>query len=70
MNLTDVQFKNSRKNWLRTILQLWISIAHFLVASFKARYTDFNTASSVGKDILFWVYFRIFPLRFSIKLVV
>ena len=30
---------------------------HFLVASLTAKYTDFITASSVGKDNLFLVYF-------------
>jgi len=50
--------------------QFLIGIDHFLVASLVAKYTDFITASSVGNDNLFFVYFLIFPLRFSMRLVV
>jgi len=42
-----------------------IGMVHFLVASFTDRNTDFMTASSVGKESLFLVYFLIFPFRFS-----
>ena len=45
--------------------QFLMGMDHFLVASLVAKYTDFITASSVGKESLFLVYLRIFPLRFS-----
>ena len=50
--------------------QFLMSMDHFLVASLVAKYTDFITASSVGKESLFYVYLLIFPFRFSIRLVV
>ncbi len=50
--------------------QFLMGMDHFLVASLVAKYTDFITASSVGKESLFFVYFLIFPFRFSIRLVV
>ncbi|GEM_PF-5784015 len=42
-----------------------MGIVHFLEISLKAKYTNFNTASSLGNDSLFFVYLRIFPLMFS-----
>ncbi len=50
--------------------QSLIAVVHFLEASITARNTDFMTASSVGNESLFFVYLRIFPLKFSIRLVV
>lgn len=50
--------------------QFLIGIVHFFEASLRAKYTDFITASSVGNDSLFFVYFLIFPFRFSMRFVV
>lgn len=61
---------NIIKNWLRITPQFLMGIVHFLVLSLNAKNTDFITASSVGKESLFFVYFLIFPFRFSIRLVV
>jgi hypothetical protein len=49
--------------------QFLMGMVHFFDTSLKARYTDLITASSLGKDSLFLVYFLILPLRFSIRLV-
>ena len=45
-------------------------LSNALYMALDAKYTDFMTASSVGNDNLFLVYFLIFPLRFSIRFVV
>ncbi|MET3874845.1 hypothetical protein ABIE50_000257 [Chitinophaga sp. OAE865] len=50
--------------------QFLMGMVHFFDTSRKARYTDLNTASSVGKDSLFLVYFLILPFRFSMRFVV
>lgn len=47
-----------------------IGIVHFFSISCNAGHTDLRKASSVGNDILVLVYFRILPLRFSIRLAV
>src|SRR5690625_7995039 len=49
---------------LKIIPQLRIGFVHFLVDFRKARKTDFLTASSVGNDSLFLVYFLILSLKF------
>ena len=40
-----------------------VDIVHFLVGSFVAKYTDFITASLVGTESLFLVYFLILPFK-------
>lgn len=50
--------------------QSLIGMVHFFVFSCTAKNTDFMTASSVGYDNLFLVFFLIFPFRFSMMLVV
>tara|TARA_S200002703_G_C3778348_1_gene239726 strand:+ start:142 stop:333 length:192 start_codon:yes stop_codon:yes gene_type:complete len=46
--------------------QFLMGMDHFFVASLVAKYTDFITASSVGKESLFLVYFLIFPFRLDL----
>lgn len=50
--------------------QLWTGIVHFFVSLSTARYTDFCTASSLGKMVFPLVYLRVTWLRFSMILVV
>ena len=50
--------------------QFEIGIVHFFSISISERYTVFFTASSEGNDSFDFVYFLIFPFRFSMRLVV
>ena len=47
-----------------------IGCVHFFSISISERYTVFFTASSEGNESFDFVYFLIFPFRFSMRLVV
>ena len=65
-----ILFSNISINWFIINPQFEIGIAHFFSISISERYTVFLTASSEGNESFDFVYFLIFPFRFSMRLVV